>query len=46
MGQVPYFPGLSHMAHTLIFWKDMMRKAKGAKVKTTYLGRAAKRSTS
>ena len=43
MGQVPYFPGLSHMAQTLIFWKAMMRKAKGAKVKNPYLRRLAKR---
>ena len=43
MGQVPYFPGLSHMALTLIFWKAMMRKAKDAKVKSTYLRRVAKK---
>ena len=41
MGQVPYFPGLAHMAHTLLFWKTMLRKARGAKVKTSYLRRAA-----
>ena len=43
MGQVPYNPGLTQMALTVIFWRLMKRKFLGAKVNKKYLKRIAKK---
>ena len=43
MGQVPYHPGLTHMALTVIFWRLMKRKFQGANINRKYLKRTAKK---